>query len=186
MKLIIWSCNRTISHKWIEPSKVEDKNRQVNSTQSILFQTNLLWHHNPYNGHTYSSYLTGNVHFVSQTITSTQHENKHLNHLCTIQTLPTSSSVHLILHRTCHFESLTSQPYLYWSWSHWLFAIWCYILSRTRSKHPYLLCHSIKVKLQRHWLRLTMRFLSIKCMLLCGQSIFLCHIIHLQSTWDGT
>ena len=108
---------------------------------------------------------------MSQTSTSTKHENKHLNHLCTIQTLPTISSLYLILHRTCHFESLTSQPYLYWSWPHWLFATRCYILSRTQSKHSYLLRHSIKVKLQRHWLRLTMRFLSIKCMLLCGSSI---------------
>ena len=139
-----------------------------------------------YNGHIYWSYLTAYVHFVPQTSTSTQHENKHLNHLCTIQTSPTSSSVLFILHRTCHFESLTSQPYLYWSWSHWLFAIWCYILSRTWSKHSYLLCHFITVKLQRHWLRLTVRFLSIKCMLLCLQSIFVYHIINLQSTCDRT
>ena len=127
--MIISSCNQSISHKWVEPPKVEDKNRQVISTQSILFQTNLLWkwyHHNPYNGHTYWSHLMGNVHLVSQTSNSTQHDNKHLNHLCTIQILPTSSSVYLILHRTCHFESFTSQPYLYWSWSHWLFAIWYY------------------------------------------------------------
>ena len=173
-------------HIELQP-KVEDKNRQVNSTQSILCQTNLLWklcHHNPYNGHIYWSYLTGDVHFVSQTITSTQHGNKH--HLRTIHILPTSSSLYLMLHRTCHFESLTSQPYLYWSWSHWLFATRCYILSRTRSKHPYLLRHSIIVKLQRHWLRLTVRFLSIKCMLLCGQSIFLYHIENVQSTWDRT
>ena len=73
----------------MEPLTVEDKNRQVNSTQSILFQTNLFWkwyHHYPYNGHIYWSYLTGNVHFVSKASTSSQHENKHLNHLCTIQT----------------------------------------------------------------------------------------------------
>ena len=31
----------------MEPPKVEDKNRQVNSTQSILFQTNLLWEYSP-------------------------------------------------------------------------------------------------------------------------------------------
>ena len=75
MEMIISSCNQFISHKWVEPPKFEDKNRQVNSTQSILCQTNLLWklyHHNPYNGHIYWSYLTGNVHFVSQTSTGTQ------------------------------------------------------------------------------------------------------------------
>ena len=98
--MIISSCNQSISHKWVEPPKVEDKNRQVISTQSILFQTNLLWkwyHHNPYNGHTYWGYLTAYVHLVSQTSTSTQHENKHLNHLCTIHILPTSSSLYLNL-----------------------------------------------------------------------------------------
>ena len=31
----------------MEPPKVEDKNRQVNSTQSILFQSNLLWEYSP-------------------------------------------------------------------------------------------------------------------------------------------
>ena len=132
------------------------------STLSTSFQTNLLWewyHHYPYNGNIYWSYLTGNVHLVSQTSTSSQHENKHLNHLYTIHTSPTSSSLYLILHRTCHFECHTSQPYLYWSWSHWLFAIWySYKQSSTQSKHPYLLCLSITVRLQMHWLRLTMCF----------------------------
>ena len=119
---------------------------------------------------------------MSQTSTSTQHDNKHLNQLCTIQILPTSPSVEFILHRTCHFEALTSQPYLYWSWSHWLFAIWCYILSRTQSKHPYLLRHSITVKLQWQWLWITMRSYRLDECCTLGYGISLHHIYNTMSS----
>ena len=47
MEMIPSTCNQSISLKWMEPPKVEDKNREVNSTQSILFQSNLLWEYSP-------------------------------------------------------------------------------------------------------------------------------------------
>ena len=47
------------------------------------------------------------------------------------------------------------------TWSHWLFVVWYHQQSSIESEHPYLLCHSIPVKLQRHWLRLSVCLLNI-------------------------
>ena len=48
------------------------------------------------------------------------------------------------------------------TWSHWLFVVRYLQLSSIESEHPYLLCLSITVKLQRHRLRLSVRLLNFR------------------------